>query len=196
MMGERSMLQDLRPMSRGRVTFGGSQKGKIVGIGKISKNLFPSIDNVLFVEGLKHNLLMNMTFLNKGECIVKNLNGSLTFSTKRQNNLYKINLTNLTHQNVTCIVSINSDQWTWHKKLGHASLRLISKLKKHNLVKGFPRKQVKRSFESKNIVLTSKPLDFLHIDLFGPTRTAFVKGKFEPKSIDDALLDEGWIKAM
>ncbi|RDX76424.1 hypothetical protein CR513_43584, partial [Mucuna pruriens] len=109
-----------------------NQKGKIIGVGRISKHLFPSIDNVLFDEGLKHNLL------SMRECIVKDQNCSIIFSTKRQNNLYKINLIDLTNQNVTCLVSINNYQWSWHKKLGHASLRLISKLEKHNLVRGLP----------------------------------------------------------
>jgi len=40
-------------MHGGIVTFRGNQKGKIVGIGKISTNPYPSIDNVLFVKGLK-----------------------------------------------------------------------------------------------------------------------------------------------
>ncbi|RDX88768.1 hypothetical protein CR513_29592, partial [Mucuna pruriens] len=54
---ESSMFQDLRPKSGNYVTYGGNQKGKIVGIDKIDKHHFPSIDNVLFVEGLKYNLL-------------------------------------------------------------------------------------------------------------------------------------------
>ncbi|RDX71112.1 hypothetical protein CR513_49577, partial [Mucuna pruriens] len=103
-------------------------EGKIVGVGRIGKRPFLSINNVLYVKVLKHNLLSisqlcdsgyDVSF-NKGECI---------------NNLY-IDLTNLANQNVTCLMSINDDWWTWHKKLGHASLRLISKLKKHNLVRG------------------------------------------------------------
>ncbi|RDX70583.1 hypothetical protein CR513_50161, partial [Mucuna pruriens] len=129
MTRERSMFQDLMPKLRGWVTFGGNQKDKIVQIDKISKH------NILFVEGLKHNLLSvsqlcyneyNVSF-NKGECI----------------------------------------------KLGHASLRLISKLKKCSLVRELPslvymedllydvcqkEKQVRGSFESKNIVSTSRPL--------------------------------------
>ncbi|RDY05802.1 hypothetical protein CR513_10326, partial [Mucuna pruriens] len=36
-------------------------------------------------------------------------------------------------------MSIKDDKCFWHKKLGHASLKLISKLKKHNLVRGFPK---------------------------------------------------------
>ena len=51
------MFQDLKPRSKGWVTFGGDQKGRIVGIGKIGKHPFPTIENVLLVEGLKHNLL-------------------------------------------------------------------------------------------------------------------------------------------
>ncbi|RDX98510.1 hypothetical protein CR513_18551, partial [Mucuna pruriens] len=81
----------------------------------------------------------------------------------------KISLTDLTNESLTCLVSINNDQWTWHKKLGHARLKLISKLKKHNLIRELPSlvykidilcdecqkgKQVRGSFESENIVST------------------------------------------
>ena len=37
--------------------FGGNKKEKITEVGKISIHPYPSIDNVLFVEGIKHNLL-------------------------------------------------------------------------------------------------------------------------------------------
>ncbi|RDY12271.1 hypothetical protein CR513_02971, partial [Mucuna pruriens] len=36
---------------------------------------------------------------------------------------------------------------------------------------------VKESFKSKNVFSTSRPLELLHIDLFGPTITTFVNGK-------------------
>ncbi|RDX66932.1 hypothetical protein CR513_54251, partial [Mucuna pruriens] len=77
-------------------------------------------------------------------------------------------------------------------KLDHASLRLISKLTKHNLMRGLPspvykvdmlcdvcqkREQIKGSFKSINIVSTSRPLKLLNIDLFGPTRTTSLGGK-------------------
>lgn len=32
------------------------------------------------------------------------------------------------------------------------------------------RKQIKKSFKPKNIVSTSRPLELLHMNLFGPTR--------------------------
>ena len=58
---------------------GGNRKGRITRVGKIGIHPYPSIDNVLFVEGLKHNLL-NISQLcdsgyvvsfNKDECIVQ-----------------------------------------------------------------------------------------------------------------------------
>jgi len=68
---------------------------------------------------------------------------------------------------------------------------LISKLQKHSLMRGLPKllyqdeslydayqkgKQVKSSFKDKNFVSTSRPLELLHPDLFGPTRSAFLSG--------------------
>ena len=92
------------------VTFGRNKKGLIIGVGKIGMHPYPPIDNVLFVESLKHNLVSisqlcdngyNVSF-NKDECIVQNSDGSLLFSTKRKGNLYKIRLGELSNQNVSC----------------------------------------------------------------------------------------------
>ena len=51
------MFQCLTPMHGGTVTFEVNQKGKIAGVGKISIDPYPHIDNVLFVKGLKQNLI-------------------------------------------------------------------------------------------------------------------------------------------
>ncbi|RDX86351.1 hypothetical protein CR513_32324, partial [Mucuna pruriens] len=107
-----------------------------------------------------------------------------------------------------CIVKNQNDQWAWHKKLGHANLRLISKLKKHNLVRGLPslvyktdilcdvcqkEKQVKGSFKSKNIVSTSRALELLHIDLFVTTRTASMSGKHYGLVVVDDYSKWTWV---
>lgn len=200
MTGERCLFQSLQPRTGGTVTVRENQKGMIVGVGKIGIPPYPSIDNVLYVKGLKHNMLSisqlcdsgyDVAFI-KGECIVKNSDGSLLFIAKRQGNLYKIKLGELSSQNVSYLVSVKENNWLWHKKLGHASMRLISKLNRHKLVRGLPsmsykddllceacqkEKQVKSSFKSKNIVSTFRPLELLHIDLFGPTRTTSISGK-------------------
>jgi len=57
MTEERCMFQCLTPYNGGTVTFGRNKKGQIIGVGKIGIHPYPSTDNVLFVERLKHNLL-------------------------------------------------------------------------------------------------------------------------------------------
>ena len=48
------------------------------------------------------------------------------------------------------------------------------KFEKNKMCEAYQKgKQVKNSFQSKNVVSTSKPLELFHIDLFGPSRTEF-----------------------
>ena len=147
MTGKKSMFQSLSPISGEVVTFGGNSKGLITSVGKICIAPYPLTKNVLLVKGLKHNLLSisqlcdggyNVTF-NKDMCIVQNKDISSLFSAKRQGNLFKIKHSDLSNQKVTCLLLVKEHHWVWHKKLGHASLRLISKLQKHSLVRGLPK---------------------------------------------------------
>ena len=77
---------------------------------------------------------------------------------------------------------MNDKKWVWHRRLEHANWRLISKLSKLQLARGLPKidyhsdalcgacqkgKIVKSSFKTKDILSTSRPLELLHIDLFG-----------------------------
>ena len=73
----------------------------------------------------------------------------------------------------------------WHRRLGHASMHVISKLYRNDLVIGLPKlsfdfdkvcdacvkgKHRKSSFKLKNWVSTSRLLQLLHIDLLVPQR--------------------------
>ena len=74
----------------------------------------------------------------------------------------------------------------------HASMKTLSKLVKNDLVIGLPKltfnkdkicdacqfgKQARNSFKSKNLVSISRPLELLHIDLFGPMDVLSMGGK-------------------
>ena len=52
------------------VTFGDDAKGKIIGIGNIKIGSSPLIENVILVEGLKHNLLSISELYDKGFKVV------------------------------------------------------------------------------------------------------------------------------
>ena len=130
------MFLDLQP-SKGSVSYG-FDKGKIIGIGKIGKHSLPTIDGVTCVQGLRYNLLSISQFcdsgyvvsFNKDECIVRNSDQTILFTGVRKENLYEVNLEDLSKQNVTCLVSTEDDRDIWHRKLGHLSLKYISKLSK------------------------------------------------------------------
>ena len=99
---------------------------------------------------------------------------------------------NLSSSNVCLMAKKEDESWMWHRRLGHASMHIIFKLCRNDLVVGLPKlsfdfdkvcdacvkgKHRKNSFKPKNCVSISKPLQLLHIDLFGPTKTMSPGGK-------------------
>jgi hypothetical protein len=92
----------------------------------------------------------------------------------------------------SCFVSLEKDKWIWHKRAGHVSMRTLAKISQLDLVRGLPKisfdkdklcesctkgKQAKSSFKPKDFISTKKPLELLHIDLFGPVKTTSLGGK-------------------
>ena len=107
MMGERFIFIKLKLVEGGKIAFVGMSKGKFTCIGNIDIPSLASIENILNVEGLKYNLLSVSLFcdsgyivsFNKDQCIVKIEDGKSFFTAGRHNNLYKIDLIDLSKQN-------------------------------------------------------------------------------------------------
>ena len=80
MIGDRSLFKVFEPKKGGEVTFGDGSKSQIKGKGIISLPGLPDIANVLYVEGLRVNLLSIsqicdqdfMVLFSKGKCLVMN----------------------------------------------------------------------------------------------------------------------------
>ncbi|KAH9767789.1 hypothetical protein KPL71_011399 [Citrus sinensis] len=200
----------------GDVSFGDNSKGKIIGIGNVGNVSSTLIENVCLVENLKHNLLSISQLCDKGyrvifdesKCVIENAcDGKVLFVGNRCVNVYTINI-NCASIHDKCLSALHDDGWLWHRRLGHASMDLISKIVKNDLVKGLTKinfqkdrtceacqfgKQIKTSFKSKNHVSTSKPLQLLHIDLFGPSRYASLSGKFYAFVIVDDYSRYTWV---
>ena len=111
------------------------------------------------------------------------------FKGSSHNNIYTISLGGA--NNLKCLVVSSETNWLWHRRLGHCGMDLISKLARKNLVRGLPQlgvitdkfcdacklgKQHKSSFQLKTEVSTSRPLQLVHLDLFGPSKTASMGG--------------------
>ena len=175
MTRDETQFSSLKPKDGGFVTFGDNGKGKIIGIGSIGKNSSTSIENVLLVKGLKHNLLSISQLCDKGckvvfeslKCEVIDINTNKTILIgHRQGNIYMFDLNDLSCE-IECLAAMNSDEsWLWHRRLGHISMSILEKVSKHDLVKGLPKikfekdkicdacqmgKQTKISFKSPQI---------------------------------------------
>ncbi|EOY31581.1 Uncharacterized protein TCM_038519 [Theobroma cacao] len=133
----------------GIVSFEDDSKGKIHGLGTIGKNSHAQINHVLFVKGLKHNLLSISQLCDKGfkvcfdsyKCEVIDISTNKTsFIGKRIKNMYVIFLEDLKLDCETCLmVTDENDSWLWHQRLRHASMHTILKLVRRNLVIGLPK---------------------------------------------------------
>ena len=70
MTGDRAKFSFLLEKEGGSVTFGGKNKGKIIGSGKVGQSSSNSVDNVLLVDGLDYNLLSISQLCDKGHKVV------------------------------------------------------------------------------------------------------------------------------
>ena len=70
MTGDESKFAFLTKKKWGYDTFGDNAKGKIIGQGNISNDTSSLIENVLFVDGLKHNLLSISQLCDKGFIVI------------------------------------------------------------------------------------------------------------------------------
>ena len=129
------------------MAFGNRKSGTIIGIGKIGESLSHSIGDVYLVDGLKHNLLSvsqlcdkdNLVVFTSNRCLVVNMDTrDIVLRGKRHKNVYKVFISSLPQNNLTCLSALNDDTMLWHKRLGHAGLSLLNKLVSKDLVVGLP----------------------------------------------------------
>ena len=103
---------------------------------------------------------------------------------KRSNNVYLLDISKST--SIDCLLTKHEESWLWHRRIAHIHMHHLNKLVSNELVHGLPKfkfekehvceacqkgKKPRKSFKVKNFVSTSKTLELLHMDLFGPSRT-------------------------
>ena len=97
----------------------------------------------------------------------------------------------------------------WHQRFGHANYKQVAKVSKLKAVIGLPKfgkieknvcglcqlgKQTKSTHPKINVVGTSRPLELLHVDLIGPTRTESLGGKRYIMFVVDDFLRYSWME--
>jgi GAG-pre-integrase domain/Integrase core domain len=209
MTRDKSNFKTLESIDDGSVMFGSNQiKSKIIGLSTVgNKNI--TISNVYLIDGLNYNLLSVSRLCDVGYYVKFDVNScylmchadnSLVYTGEKKKNIYYLQFDHFKHGEL-CLNAITSDSWLWHRKLAHISIDSIKKLIKLELVCGLPTnkiqidslcgacaqgKQSKSSFKSKNMVSTNKPLQLIHIDLFGPIDIpSLVRKRYVYMIVDD-----------
>jgi hypothetical protein len=109
--------------------------------------------------------------------------GSLAFKCVLDDKLYLVDFSKEEAGLDACLIAKTSMGWLWHRRLAHVGMKNLHKLLKGEHVLGLTNvtfekdrpcaacqagKQVGSSYHSKNVMTTPRPLELLHIDLFGP----------------------------
>ena len=137
MSGEEQLFYNVTKQDLGSVTFGDNSKARAVGIGSVDFAGTTQVEQVLLIDGLKHNLLSisqlcdegNIVTFEHDKCIIRSPESKATrFVAQRRKNMYVLQLKELEDQDV-CLVASKSDQLQlWHRRLEHASTSVIEKL--------------------------------------------------------------------
>ncbi|GJR09668.1 zf-CCHC domain-containing protein, partial [Tanacetum coccineum] len=133
MTGNRKIFSTYKAYNGGNVIFGCNLRGNIIGKGTIS-NDFLKIDNVEHVDNLGFNLLSigqicdnkyRVTFSEHDSKITKD--GKVIGIGIRKKGLYVMKLGNKPKDQI-CLATIADNSTLWHRRLGHANMRLIQSL--------------------------------------------------------------------
>nr|GEU78538.1 retrovirus-related Pol polyprotein from transposon TNT 1-94 [Tanacetum cinerariifolium] len=124
----------------------------------------------------------------------------------RKKGLYVIKVGNKPKDQI-CLATIDENSTLWHRRLGHANMRLIQLLASKELVRNLPKlkfdqhfcdackigKQAHASHKAKNIVSTTRCLELLHMDLFGPSVVRSYEGNSYTLVIVDNYSSKAYI---
>jgi hypothetical protein len=191
MTGDKSKFLTLSESKSRNVTFGNDAPGKIKGKGMVSlSNGKGKAQDVLFVDGLKHNLLSVIQVCDKGCEVVftsknykiKDLSSGqlIAKGIRTENNVYV-----LKEEKEECHLRKYDESWLWHRRLGHLNFDHIINLRNNGAVKDLLKiskpydsvckpcqigKLTRTQFKSKNFPSIEKPLQSVHMDLCGPSR--------------------------
>ncbi|XP_012855802.1 PREDICTED: uncharacterized protein LOC105975173 [Erythranthe guttata] len=198
MTGERNFLSNLHNMSSGQVTFGDGNKAYVKGKRDLNVGGLPNLNNVLYVECLKSNLLSvsqlcdlyDSVLFTKRKCEVFDENKNCVLTGYRSSdNCYKIDQIDKWDQ---CHHTSSDLTDLWHRKLGHLNFHDLIRLVNAGCVKGVPQlktdtpescgdcplgKQVRTSHKNTDHAGTSRTFELIHMDLMGPMKTESIGGK-------------------
>jgi hypothetical protein len=160
-------------------------------LGKISISPDHSISNVFLVDSLDYNLLSvsqlckmgyNCLFSDVDVTVFRRSDDSIAFKGVLDGQLYLVDFNDNNAELDTCLIAKTNMGWLWHHRLAHVGMKNLHKLQKGKHILGLTNvhfekdmicsvcqagKQVGVHHPHKNIMTIERPLELLHMDLFG-----------------------------
>jgi transposase InsO family protein len=210
MIGEKRMFSSYEKNEdpQRAITFGDGNQGLVKGLDKIAISPDHSISNVFLVDSLDYNLLSVSQlckmgyiclFTDIGVTVFRRSDDSVAFKGVLEGQLYLVYF-NRAELN-TCLIAKTNMGWLWHHRLAHVGMKNLHKLLKGQHILGLTNvhfdkdrvcsacqagKQVGTHHPHKNIMMTDRPLELLHMDLFGPiTYISISRSKYCLVIVDD-----------
>jgi transposase InsO family protein len=219
MTGEKKMFTSYvkNKDSQDSIIFGDGNQGKVKGLGNIAITSEHSVSNVFLVESLGYNLLSvsqlcnmgyNYLFTNVDVSVFRRSDGSLAFKSALDGKLYLVDFSKENVDLDACLIAKTNMGWLWHRRLAHVGMKNLHKLLKGDHVLGLTDvyfeknrpcvacqagKQVGSTHHSKNVMTTSRPLELLHMDLFGPVAYLSIGGSKYGLVIVDNFFRFTWV---
>jgi hypothetical protein len=133
----------------------------------------------------------NCFFTNVDVSVFRRSDGSLAFKGVLDGKLYLVDFSKENADLDACFIAKTNMGWLWHQRLAHIGMKNLHKLLKGEHVleltdvcfeKDRPYaarqagKHVGTTHQSKNVMTTSRPLELLHMDLFGLVAYLSIEG--------------------
>ena len=150
----------------------------------------------------------NCLFTNIDVSVFRRSDGSLAFKDVLDGKLYLVDFTIENADVDACLIAKPNMGWLWHHRLAHVGMKNLYKLIKGEHVLGLTDvcfekdrpcaacqagKQVGTTHPSKNVMTTSRTLEILHMDLFGPVAYLSIRGSKYGLAIVDDFFHFTWV---
>jgi hypothetical protein len=134
-------------MTKEYITFGDNGKGRVLSVGTVKVSEFVTLSRVSLVKSLGYNLLSVSQLLDEGFEVrfkpdysrVLDSRGDLVCTIVPEGQIFRADFSHCVGSSCCLVAGVSAELWKWHRRLGHLSFDLLSRLSGLGLVRGLPK---------------------------------------------------------
>jgi hypothetical protein len=155
MTGDKKWFSNLTPVKEMLyITFGDNGRGRVLFEGVVHVSDKVTLKRVALVKSLGFNLLSVSQLLDEGfevrfksgESCLLDSRGDLVCMIIPEGQIFRADCSRSLGPARCMMAGPSSDLWKWHRRLGHLSFDLVSRLSGLDLVRGLPRLKLEKDF--------------------------------------------------